>query len=64
MDCSVYKDLGHFLLTYKTHLPWAKNFSLDNSIGRDIYYNGKGVPWHYSPPLAYRESSYVWDTHD
>ena len=59
MDCSVYKDhkhtvaygtkccvLGHYLIVaHTTHLPWAKAFSFDTSIERDICYSGKEVPW-------------------
>ena len=55
MDCSVYKDhkhsvaygtLLHYLIVADTtHLPWAKYFSFETSIGRNKCYNGKGMPW-------------------
>ena len=37
--------MGHYLIVaHLTHLSRAKNFSFDTSIGRDIYYHGKGIP--------------------
>ena len=38
--------MGHYLIVaHTTHLPWAKFFAFDTSIGRDVDYNGKGVPY-------------------
>ena len=58
MDCSVHKDYKpvldgtkyckweHYLIVaHTTHLPLANFFLFDTSIGREICYNGKGVPW-------------------
>ena len=59
MDCSVYKEdkytvaygtkmlrMGYYLtVAHTTHLPWAKIVLIDTLVGRDICYNGKGVPW-------------------
>ena len=55
---------GHYLIVAQTtHLSWTKNFSFDNSIGRDICYNGKRIPRQQSPPEAYKQSHCIWDTH-
>ena len=46
MTINIPLRMGHYLIVaYTTHLPWVKIFIFDTSIGKDIFYNEKGIPW-------------------